>query len=180
MQERGNSIANALKLHLSCTNPSIWIHIYFLINTFPYDNTLRAACNSQILLKHGPIQLDIAYRLEFYPETKTHANHIMRQASTHPIPLWASYGVPITGPWFNIKISSYQYRKSHCGDKTVVRSFYLHNGISYTGKMWSLYWIRALVFRENWPYNHNGIAWDSTYLDLLSIIRHYLLVSPSQ
>ena len=44
------------------------------------------------------------------------------------------------GPWFNIKMSSYQYRKSHCGDKTVVRSSYLHNGISYTGKMTSLYW----------------------------------------
>ena len=48
------------------------------------------------------------------------------------------------GPWFNIKMSSYQYRKSHCGDKTVVRSSYLHNGISYTGKMSSLYWIGAL------------------------------------
>ena len=48
------------------------------------------------------------------------------------------------GPWFNIKMSSYQYRKSHCGDKTVVRSSYLHNGISYAGKMTSLYWIRAL------------------------------------
>ena len=34
--------------------------------------------------------------------------------------------------------SSYQYRKSHCGDKTVVRSSYLHNGISYTGKISSL------------------------------------------
>ena len=40
---------------------------------------------------------------------------------------------------------SYQYRKSHCGDKTVVRSSYLHNGIPYTGKMTSLYWIRALL-----------------------------------
>ena len=49
------------------------------------------------------------------------------------------------GHWFNIKMSSYQYRKSHCGDKTVVRSSYLHNGISYTGKMSSLYWIRALL-----------------------------------
>ena len=38
---------------------------------------------------------------------------------------------------------SYQYRKSHCRDKTVVRSSYLHNGNSYTGKMTSLYWIRA-------------------------------------
>ena len=49
------------------------------------------------------------------------------------------------GGWFNIKMSSYQYRKSHCGDKTILRPSYLHNGISYTGKMTSLYWIRALV-----------------------------------
>ena len=57
----------------------------------------------------------------------------------HHSPIWIK-----TGPWFNIKMSSYQYRKSHCGDKTVVRSSYLHNGISYTGKMTSLYWIRVL------------------------------------
>ena len=37
----------------------------------------------------------------------------------------------------------YQYRKSHCGDKTIWRPSYLHNGISYTGKMTSLYWIGA-------------------------------------
>ena len=47
------------------------------------------------------------------------------------------------GPWFNIKMPSYKYRKSHCWDKTVVRSSCLYNGISYTGKMASLYWIRA-------------------------------------
>ena len=52
------------------------------------------------------------------------------------------YGIMKLGPRFNIKLTSYQYRKSHCGDKTVVRSSYLHNGISYTGKMSSLYWIR--------------------------------------
>ena len=49
------------------------------------------------------------------------------------------------GPRFNIKMSSYQCRKSHCGDKTVIRSSYLHSGISYTGKMSSLYWIGAQV-----------------------------------
>ena len=43
------------------------------------------------------------------------------------------------GPRFNIKMPSYRYRKSHCGDKTVVRSSYLHNGISFTSKMTSLY-----------------------------------------
>ena len=48
-------------------------------------------------------------------------------------------------PWFNIKMTSYQYRKSHCGDKTVVSSYYLHNGIFYTGKMSSLYWISPQV-----------------------------------
>ena len=31
-------------------------------------------------------------------------------------------------------ISFYQYRKSHCGDKTVVKSSYLSNEISYAGK----------------------------------------------
>ena len=47
------------------------------------------------------------------------------------------------GPRFNIKITSHQYRKSHCGDKTILRPSYLHNGISYTGKTISLYWIGA-------------------------------------
>ena len=47
------------------------------------------------------------------------------------------------GPWFNIKMSSYQYRKSHCGDKTILQQSYLHSGISYTGKTVSLYWIGA-------------------------------------
>ena len=30
-------------------------------------------------------------------------------------------------------MSLYQYRKSHCGDKTILRPSYLHNGISFTG-----------------------------------------------
>ena len=49
------------------------------------------------------------------------------------------------GPQFNtcIKMTSYQYRKSHCGDKTILRPSYLHNGISYTGKTTSLHWTRA-------------------------------------
>ena len=51
----------------------------------------------------------------------------------------------LPGPWFNIKMTSYQYRKSHCGDKTILRPSYLHNRISYTDKMASLYWIKALI-----------------------------------
>ena len=76
--------------------------------------------------------------------------------SIHGLPSYLYNGNPYTrkgillsqrspGPWFNIKTTSYQYRKSHCGDKTILRPSYLHNGISYTGKMTSLYWIGALV-----------------------------------
>ena len=47
------------------------------------------------------------------------------------------------GPWFDIKKSSYQYRKSHYGDKTILPPSYLHIRISYTDKTTYLYWIRA-------------------------------------
>ena len=47
------------------------------------------------------------------------------------------------GGWFNKKMTSYQYSKSYCGDKTFLRLSYLHNGISYTGKTASLYCIRG-------------------------------------
>ena len=44
------------------------------------------------------------------------------------------------------KCASLQYRKYHCGDKTVIfRPYNLHNWISYTGKMASLYWISAQI-----------------------------------
>ena len=39
-----------------------------------------------------------------------------------------------TEPWFNINILSCQYMKSYCGDKTISRPYYLHNGISYTDR----------------------------------------------
>ena len=58
-----------------------------------------------------------------------------------PFTAWMAGKCP--GPRFNIKMTSYQYRKSHCGDKTILRLSYLHNGISYTGKTTSLYWIGA-------------------------------------
>ena len=58
-----------------------------------------------------------------------------------------------TGPRFNIKMTSYQYRKSHCGNKTILRASYLNNGICYTGKMTSLYWIGAqFICRISYPW----------------------------
>ena len=43
------------------------------------------------------------------------------------------------------KMSSYQYRKSHCGDKTILWLSYLDNGISYTDKMTSLYLVQGPI-----------------------------------
>ena len=50
-----------------------------------------------------------------------------------------------TAPWFNVDMSSYRYRKSHCRAKAVVIWSYLHNGIFYCGKIESLCWIVPLV-----------------------------------
>ena len=72
--------------------------------------------------------------------------------------------------WINIKMSSCQYRKSLCGDKTILRPSYLHNGISYTGKTASLYWIKALACiylnpeSYEWPQDMTRVLW---YLHLL-------------
>ena len=58
--------------------------------------------------------------------------------------------ISTAGGWCNIK-TSYQYRKSHCGDKTIVRLSYLHNGITYTDKMSSLYWTRVqMIWSSGW------------------------------
>ena len=80
--------------------------------------------------------------------------HDLEKLST----LLASLCGKSSGPWFNIKMSSYQYRKSHCGDKTVVRSSYLHNVISYTGKMTSLYWFGPLI-TSRFPLTKKPVMW---------------------
>ena len=67
----------------------------------------------------------------------------------HSYVIWNTRHRTESGPWFNIKISSYQYRKSHCGDKTILRPSYLHNGISHTGNTTSPYWIGALDLGDN-------------------------------
>ena len=53
-------------------------------------------------------------------------------------------------------MASCQYRKSHCRDKTILRSSYLHNGISYTGYSWILD-TPILILRSS--YLHNGISY---------------------
>ena len=75
-----------------------------------------------------------------------HVRGVTWNISNHPWRQRLRITTPLSsGGWFNINMPSYQYRKSRCGDKTTLRPSYLHNEISYTGKMASLHWIRALV-----------------------------------
>ena len=82
---------------------------------------------------------------------------------------------------FNMKMTSYRYRKSHCGDNTVVNSSYLHNGISYTGKMTSLYWIRALYDwskSNTYFFPFDAPWWTCHFLDVWTAIKISLKFVP--
>ena len=81
-------------------------------------------------------------------DTKIWMISLIIMFAVHPICIKASiYKMASVSPggWINIKMPSYQYRKSHCEDKMILRPSYLHNGTSYTGNMISLYSIGALA-----------------------------------
>ena len=67
--------------------------------------------------------------------------------------------------WFNtcIKMSSYQYRNSHCGDRTSLQLSYLRSGISDTDLTTSIYWIRhwcLIQIHLIWPgWGRKNIPW---------------------
>ena len=57
--------------------------------------------------------------------------------------------------WPYIRYHIHHHRKSHCWDKVATRPLYLTNGISITGKVAYLFWIRPLV------------DWNKYYVDWL-------------
>ena len=78
------------------------------------------------------------------------------------------------GPWFSTKMLSYQYRKSRCGDKTVIRQPYLHSGISYNDKTPSFYWIKAQMMSikmvDEIKRNHLYIKYLNIHLKTMSAL----------
>ena len=64
-------------------------------------------------------------------------------------------------------MSSYQFRKSYCGDKTVVRSSYLHNGISYV--RWHFY-IESRPRLLASPGHQQPWSWSLDYAIMISTI----------
>ena len=92
----------------------------------------------------------ITFRHTFSPWELMKGDHISLGGKIPHFIAWANNFFNTSGSQFNIKMISYQSRKSHCGDKTILRLSYLHNGFTYAGKMTSLYWIRALIVEYTW------------------------------
>ena len=90
--------------------------------------------------------------------------HHWYQGDNISISLSSHYCARWPGPSFNIKMSSYHYKKSHCGNKTAIRSSYLHNGISYADKISSLYKIWTLVWCTVCFVNLNSSQIESKFL----------------
>ena len=151
-------------------NSSAWILQFFTLQHWGGCLLLRAlaliiVCYSSLCMVYGLLMYDIASfiirRSDMWPNLLLKYN-IIQLGHDIACSLYCdiAYNMGVTktdyqpGPWFNIKMSSYQYRKSHYGDKTVVRSSYLHNGISYAGKMSSLYWISPQAFNSQYI-SHN-------------------------
>ena len=148
-----------------------WAHVdpdccpFILVVIFLADINPHPAPPSQKVLnpdgnpEHGskfPAVPSIPFNLSWtYPQNHSHCSlcHLQPILKKKSFICFPQYCLRHTGSnpgaWFNIKMSSYQYRKPHCGDKTILRPSYFHNGISYTGEVTSLYWIRGLVLSEN-------------------------------
>ena len=155
MQKKQYSIANALELCLTCIMPSTYTACLLRCNGKIYYQVYRNHDDDGFVVfkkaSGGCLSIRMAsyqYRIPIIKVKVSQPSYLY-----HGDPHTWKHGLYIeTGPrggWFNIKMACYQYRKSHCGDKTILRPSYLHNGISYTGKMPSLYWLRALISRAS-------------------------------
>ena len=82
---------------------------------------------------------------------------------------------PWSGGWININMSSYQYRDSHCGDKTILWPSCLHNGISYTNKTTPLYQIGAQVDNKTNCTSHMNVLILSSTVKTWSNIIWYCI-----
>ena len=120
-----NSIANYVTSELRIT---------ILLSTMPQHTTYNAIRYHWPTLVDRSPQCFPAYLMPCRWQQQQHCLPLNPRTGGPTLP-WAPLFLPSTpGPRFNIKMSSYQHRKSHCGDKTVVRSSYIE------------YWIRALEF----------------------------------
>ena len=104
MQERHNSSALAMELHLSCTNPLIYASIKSVILGLEMHWCQLWAKPSSELVWY------VTHIIQLFFNTSDFETRLSNHFCWFP------------GPWFKIKMLSEQYRKSHYGEKMVVRS----------------------------------------------------------
>ena len=80
--------------------------------------------------------------------------------------------IQASGGWINIKVPSYQYRDCHFGDKTILWSSYLHNGIPYPSEMKILFWIGAQLYLAK----DVGVNNCSDHINIDCHLGHYYLI----
>ena len=96
--------------------------------------------------------------LQFLKKGGQYSTSEIRGQNSAPPPVFIFFFWDVLRAPFQYEKMSYQYRKSHCGEKKVVRSSHLHNGISYAGKT-SLYWIRALQVFSVQTAHYDHLKW---------------------
>ena len=114
---------------------------YIVIGRYTYNHVQTSLWAFSVLLNQN--ELDRQHAISW-----TNNHHTIWRCMVSPV------------LWFNIEMSPYHYRESHCGDKTVVRSSYLHNGISYAGMMTSLFYIKPPGLYGLGHFNANNIDVD--------------------
>ena len=117
-----------------------WIRIYYILCSKTYS-TLGGLFWTPAGSRQAARGARICESLSLY---RSRSVPVSKTMQTIYIILYIIYIYHIHIYWFRINMPSYQYGNSHCGDKMIVWSSYLHNGISYTGEI-SLYWIRLLI-----------------------------------
>ena len=78
-----------------------------------------------------------------------------------------------SGPYFDRKMPSYQYRNTHYGDKIILHLSYFHNEIFCSDKTEHLYWNGAIhaYFMGYTISDHHDVVKCSLYIENRGIIR---------
>ena len=147
MQKRRNSFANVLELHRFCIELLKWkIQHYIFFCYYKLYQRLPIMVFVVSLFIFYIFWITMVFIMSNFLWAITllfHCNLAVMPKSL--LVTYISYQAIISRPQFNINMTSYQCRKSHCGDKMILWPSYLHSGISYTGKTTSFYWIGAPV-----------------------------------
>ena len=112
--------SNIYEFESATAQQRLWVQITDCIATFMSSNQSAEVGGCGWKIGNNGNHKTCLHMRSHGLEMKWEAHLCKEWSSTQLTQLWP-------GAWFDIKMPSYQYRKSHCGDKTVVRSSYVCN-----------------------------------------------------